>query len=140
MDFIAWETPVATRSRTRSKSAPKSTGREEGAELLAGLEDLSVSDLVAIRQRADSLISAKRDEAVRELRERIAKEAAALGVDMSTLVRQGRGGRQKAKGGQPGMVRYRGPEGQEWSGRGRKPNWIREAEAQGKLAQYKVGD
>ena len=27
---------------------------------------------------------------------------------------------------------YRGPKGQEWSGRGRVPRWVRDAEAAGK--------
>jgi len=126
---------VRSRPRPRVAAKPPGSGGKAPEEFLASLDELPVGNLIAIRQRADALISSKRDEAVRELRDRIAKEAAALGVEVSALVAQRRGGRAKAKG---GTVRFRGPEGQEWSGRGRRPGWIREAEAQGKLADYRV--
>ena len=64
---------------------------------------------------------------------------AEYGISQDDLGLSGRGGKIKRTG--SGVVKYRDPvSGQGWSGRGRRPGWIRDLEAKGKnIEDCRVG-
>lgn len=104
------------------------------------LDSMSVEDLNELIQEAQ----AKRDEKLKNAKQAFIEEmtsrAAALGVSLEGLL-----GGQKTKtgtsdktrkprkdAGSPVPVKFRGPGGEEWTGRGRSPNWLSALEASGK--------
>lgn len=110
---------------------------------MASLDGMSVPDLTALieaaeRKRQEKLASAKQ-ELVDEFRAR----AAELGLSMDALLpqRQQRaepaqasssGRKQRSDAGVSRPAKYRGPNGEEWSGRGRTPRWMSVLEAEGR--------
>lgn len=94
--------------------------------------------------------TAKRDEKLEGAKQAFLEEmesrAAALGMSLDGLL----GKRSKPEissktrkprkdAGTPVPVKYRGPAGEEWTGRGRPPNWISALEAKGKSREdYRV--
>lgn len=94
-------------------------------------------------------LKAKAEELMREAekarREQIAQVIAEIrakmaehGITVEDL--GGRGGAKRATGAKAKVVRYRGPNGEEWSGGpGRRPEWVRDAIAKGEdLEKYRV--
>jgi DNA-binding protein H-NS len=63
---------------------------------------------------------------------------AANGITLADL--GGRGGRRAGGAKKSAEVRYRGPNGETWSGgRGRRPDWVMQLQAQGQdIEQYRV--
>lgn len=61
-----------------------------------------------------------------EMRER----ALELGISLESLLPGGKR-RTRSNAGVPLAPKYRGPNGETWSGRGRQPNWLTELEAVG---------
>ncbi|MBL6076727.1 H-NS histone family protein [Belnapia sp. T18] len=100
------------------------------------LENMSVQELTALRDAAE----AKRLEKLDGAREAILAEAkeklAQLGLAFET-VWPGRSPepspRASKKAGTGGQVaaKFRGPNGEEWTGRGRLPKWLHAMEAEG---------
>lgn len=105
------------------------------------LKRMSISELVALRDRVQSALSEKIEQERAELQNQI--------NDLQNLEklpaapngsRRPRGSRQAAKviKSKPGKKRgkvapkYRGPKGETWTGRGRAPRWLVALEAQGK--------
>ena len=101
------------------------------------LSSLSAADLTALIEQAKVELERKKEGARAALLDEMASKAAALGLSLDGLlgskrsprtnvrqVRSGRGSRLDAK--------YRGPNGEEWSGRGRPPGWLTKQEAAGK--------
>ncbi len=99
------------------------------------VEQLGVPELSALIEFAQQTLQHKREAArdalVAEFRER----AAAIDLSLEALIAQsGRPTRPaKAKAGSDKLpAKYRGPSGEEWSGRGRTPTWLTAAVAGGK--------
>lgn len=105
------------------------------------LKRMSISDLVALRDRVQSALSDKIEQERAELQSQM--------DDLQNLEklpaapngsRRPRGGRPMAKTpkSKPAKKRskvapkYRGPKGETWTGRGRAPRWLVALEAQGK--------
>lgn len=87
-------------------------------ELMAQIEGL--------KRQAEDARKQEMAGAIAEIKNIMAK----FGIDPSDLF-PSRGG--KAKRAPSGIVKYRDPvSGQGWSGRGRRPAWVGELEAQGK--------
>lgn len=85
------------------------------------LSSLTLVELNALQHLVELAIprrqAAERSKAVADLKQL----AADRGFDLSELLGQA----PKAKAARtPAPVKYRSQEGQEWSGRGRKPNWV----------------
>jgi DNA-binding protein H-NS len=64
-------------------------------------------------------------------------KAGRLGVSLEDLVRGaipegGRAPRSRSDAGKKIAAKYRGPKGEEWTGRGRVPNWLAMLEAEGR--------
>jgi DNA-binding protein H-NS len=98
------------------------------------LDDMQVEELEKLKSDVESALerakARNRDEALAKIAEIAAK--AGLSLDELTATKGGKKQYRKSSGKHP--VRYRNPNNvaQEWTGLGRKPKWIIEAEAQGK--------
>jgi DNA-binding protein H-NS len=108
-------------------------------QILAVLDELSVGELRQIATAAEARIRDKSEGEKRALREEMERRAADLGVSIQELFGQpgapGRRDRGKpARKSESSGVRpkYRGPDGDLWSGRGRMPKWLQSALADGK--------
>ena len=91
--------------------------RARGEKLLAEAEDLRIKEL---------------SEVIEDIKEKMK----AYGLTAQDIGGSGAGARRKRGGGSAKAkvgARYRGPNGETWSGgRGRKPRWVTEALAKGK--------
>ena len=91
------------------------------------LKSMSASDLLDLRSRVDAILSAK----VRS--ERSLLETALKKLDgFSGGARWGRPAKLHALAGKKVAPKYRGPNGETWTGRGMKPRWLAEAIRGGK--------
>lgn len=92
--------------------------------------------ILALQAEADKLISEERGKAIAEVKAKIAE----FGLTAKDLgLGEVKPAARKGKGSLP--AKYFGPDGQGWSGRGRKPEWIKTALAEGKsLDQFKISD
>jgi DNA-binding protein H-NS len=104
------------------------------------LDRLTVPELAALRDAAEAKRLEKLDEAKKALLDEFREKAAQIGVSLDSLLpgkapaRAGRASGQKTL-----AVKYRGPKGEEWRGRGKTPDWLREAEKQGrKREEFRV--
>jgi DNA-binding protein H-NS len=109
------------------------------------LDRLSVENLTAIVEAAQDKRREKEDVVKEALLREFRERAASLGlrvnlVPMDAPMSGGSGRKPRRDAGQPLPVRYRGPDGQQWSGRGVSPRWIREHEEKGgNKEDYRVG-
>ena len=99
-----------------------------------------------LKAKAEKLMAEAEEVRVKELNEVISDIKEKMQVYGLTSADIGLGGGSKRKSSSsgsktPAVVKYRGPNGQTWSGgRGRKPNWVVEMLAAGKsLDDFAVG-
>jgi DNA-binding protein H-NS len=128
---------------TTKKAAPKmSAPRSDLDKLVASLEGLSVAGLRRVMTSCEKLLEKKTEGERKSFMEEMTARAAGLGMSITDLLKRAvpdsvmpsRAVANKTAGGKrasPG-VKYRGPNGEEWSGRGRPAKWITELEAAGK--------
>lgn len=104
--------------------------------LIAALPGLSMEEL---GQLSDAIAKAREDMATAgraALLEEFRQKAERLGVSIEELVgiaapaEGARGPRSDV--GKKIAAKYRGPNGEEWTGRGRMPNWLAALEAEGR--------
>lgn len=113
-------------------------GTPSEPEFIKALEQLSVPELKQVLRRAQALVDARLEGAKQDFLSRMKAEGEQLGLDLGSLfggaapARRGRkpAGEPKAERA-PVAAKYRSPNGDEWSGRGRTPKWLQVAEAQG---------
>jgi DNA-binding protein H-NS len=111
------------------------------AQIRTFVDKLEIAELEALlraaSERKQRLLTEARASFLAEMRAR----AADLGVPLSQLAQTagGRGGAKKAAGSRmrggsraSPPVKYRGPNGETWSGRGRPARWLAALEAQGR--------
>lgn len=100
------------------------------------LDNLSVPELTALIGSAEEKRREKLADAKRDLLAEMEEKAAALGLSLEGLVQSEAPARGSRKARRvttaAAAAKYRGPNGEEWSGRGRPPAWIVMAEADGK--------
>jgi DNA-binding protein H-NS len=104
-------------------------------ELLTLIEDamdkLPVEELITVRNLAEQ----KRQEQLEEVKASVLEEFKArldsLGLSMADVL-PAAGRKTRSNAGRPLPVRYRGPNGETWSGRGHPPRWIQHYEDQGR--------
>jgi DNA-binding protein H-NS len=116
--------------------------------VLKSLEDLDVATLTDVIERATELRSSRMEEARAALKAETAAKAKELGLSVEDLFGRetprrggatGRRGRKPARAKAPTDVKFRSPQGETWSGRGRPPRWIVDLEAKGqKRDKYRV--
>jgi DNA-binding protein H-NS len=102
----------------------------------ADLDKFSVPELTALIQAAEAKRREKLDGAKTDLLAEFRDRAGQMGLSLETLLSgsapagKERKSRKDAGGNLP--VKYRGPNGETWSGRGRLPKWLHVAEAEGR--------
>jgi DNA-binding protein H-NS len=95
------------------------------------MDTLSAQDLRVIRDTADQKRQGKlknaRSAAIAEMRQKFSE----LDLTLEDVLADEGNKPTKRRTGATARVKYRGPDGEEWSGRGRAPVWIRHLEAEG---------
>jgi DNA-binding protein H-NS len=145
---VARKTAPAKRAKKAAAPAKKAAITQsrsfEMNKLLKSLENLSVADLRKVIESATTMIEQKTEGVKRSFIEEVTARAVSLGLSVtdlfgrSTPVAAKQAAPATSAGASPG-VKYRGPNGEEWSGRGRPARWLTELEAQGKKrADYAV--
>lgn len=97
------------------------------------LEELSVLELRSLIEQAEAKVREKQETARAALIAEMTEKAAALGLSLSALVTPPAGKVRKERKAPVGAIRYRGPNGEEWTGRGRVPQWMTELEKAGRM-------
>lgn len=89
-------------------------------------ENMSVTELVKLRDQIDRLLTDRKSQAKAELRTKMAEMAKAAGMSLDEALdgRKARGSRGKMRG--KVAVKYRDPSNaaNTWTGRGRTPRWM----------------
>lgn len=115
-------------------------------KMVSGLNYTELEELIEFAQQERA---GKLDEARRSLMAEFEEKAASIGLTTAQLFGRDRAVPEKpkrAKRGEapaaaPAMVKFRSPSGQTWSGRGRKPTWLTQAEANGQSAEeFRIHD
>jgi DNA-binding protein H-NS len=139
--------PVSRKTTVKAvaKKAParSAAASPDLSQLMAALEDLTTSGLRKVIQHAQALIEQKTEGERRSFIEEMTQRAKDLGMSVADILgkavpmgmRSSSVGVEKKaapakKGSAP--VKYRGPGGETWAGRGRPPRWLSALEAEGK--------
>ena len=96
----------------------------------------SFQELTEIKKNIESEIQSRQAKEIEELRAKVAEVAQTLGVSVEEIMGLHHNGKrvtQHARGKQP--ARYRGPHGEEWSGRGPHPRWMKPLLVKGKTKE-----
>jgi DNA-binding protein H-NS len=100
------------------------------------VEQLGVPELTALIAFAEQTRQHKQGAAREALLAEFRERAATLGLSLETLMAPSGKPARPAKAAKTGQdklpAKYRGPSGEEWSGRGRTPTWLTAHEAKGK--------
>lgn len=99
---------------------------------LPAIDHLSAVELTELIEHAERLRRGRIEEAKAALVEEMRARAAELGLTVEGLMGNERRRRQRSDAGKKLPVRYRGPKGEEWAGRGPTPRWLRALEGAGK--------
>jgi len=100
---------------------------------------MTVAELTALRDAAEAKRREKLDDFRNAVLEETRAKLAELGLTLETVLpaspsagRNGQSRKKRSDAGKPLSVRYRGPSGETWSGRGRMPKWLQTLEAEGR--------
>lgn len=105
------------------------------------IEKMGVPEITALIEFAEQTRRHKQEAAREELLAEFRKRASDLGLSLEGLVasRPATGPAKAAGGSKRLPAKYRGPNGEEWTGRGRTPGWLAGLEAEGrKREQFAV--
>lgn len=94
------------------------------------LNGMTVQQLTALIEKAETRRREKLEEEKAAFIAEMREKAAQLGLSLDTLF-SSRGKKARKEGGSA-AVKFRGPNGEEWTGRGRLPTWLSALEAQGR--------
>jgi DNA-binding protein H-NS len=122
-----------------TETAP--SGRQTKRTHAIDLKEMSAAQLRELIANAQTELLVKQESAKSDLRAKWQAEAeeAGLTLDAVTAVGGGKAKPRKAMSGSSVAVKYRGPNGEEWSGRGRSPKWVQTIEAEGgNRDQFKI--
>ncbi len=107
--------------------------KPQPAQTLA-FESYSFEELLEIRKDLDTEVECRKSKEIEDLRAKIHEGAKALGISIEEIVGVRRHRETKhARGKQP--AKYRGPTGEEWSGRGPAPRWMKPLLVKGKTKE-----
>ena len=97
----------------------------------------SFDQLMELKKEIDGEIESRKAKEIEVLRAKITESAQNLGVSIHELFGLQQTAKREtkhARGKQP--AKYRGPKGEEWSGRGPAPRWLKAFLAKGKSKEY----
>ena len=82
------------------------------------LDKMSHNELFALKTDIDAQLTARRQDAITELRTKMESAAKDIGLSFKDVFGKGKGGKV--------AVKYRDPKnvGNTWTGRGRQPRWL----------------
>jgi DNA-binding protein H-NS len=97
------------------------------------LSELSLAELETLAQEVQTELANRREAEKQRVLEQMRELAASIGMTPEELLLAQRGGRASLRGAAV-AVKYRHPEnpGLTWSGRGKRPQWVTDALAEGK--------
>jgi DNA-binding protein H-NS len=96
----------------------------------------SLPELLEIKKSIESEIKSRQSREIEELRAKVAETASTFGLSVEQLMglsTEGKRMTKHARGKQP--AKYRGPAGEEWSGRGPAPRWMKPFLEKGKTKE-----
>ena len=103
----------------------------------ADLADYTFEQLLELKAWIDGEVDSRKEKEITRLRAQMTETAQSLGVSVHELLGVPRPAMKRetkhAPGPQP--VKYRGPGGEEWSGRGPAPKWLKMALAKGRTRE-----
>lgn len=108
---------------------------KDAAAMRVDLDHLTVPQLRALIAEAEAKLRDKQEKAKAELLSKWQAEAEENGFSFRAMLPGIPPQPEKASrksSGESLPVKYRGPNGEAWSGRGRLPKWLQAAEAEGK--------
>jgi DNA-binding protein H-NS len=94
-------------------------------------DTLSAQDLIKVRTLADNLRLEKLEDARNALAAKIQSECEELGMSPEEVLGVVRGRRGRRENTTSVAVKYHGPQGETWTGRGVAPLWLRKLEEEG---------
>ena len=94
-------------------------------------DTLPVQDLIRVRDLAEYKREEKLEDAKQQVLDEMKSKIEQLGLSYDEVMGLNRGRRRRRDSGSILAPKYRGPTGEEWSGRGFPPLWIREIEEGG---------
>ncbi|HZV20384.1 MAG TPA: H-NS histone family protein [Hyphomicrobiales bacterium] len=110
--------------------SPSPLSRNEAAP---DFSKYTFDDLIEIKKELDSELQTRKSQEVEALRSQVAEKAQALGVSVEEVLGlSARGKRQTKHARGPQPPKYRGPNGELWSGKGPPPKWMKPLLAKGK--------
>ena len=102
---------------------------------------LSAQELIRVRTLADDLRLEKLEEARNALAAKIQAECEELGLSLEEVLGIKRGRRGRWENTTAVSIKYRGAQGETWTGRGIAPLWLRKLEDEGHdREEYRVAD
>jgi DNA-binding protein H-NS len=92
-------------------------------------------ELIEIKKSIEVEMGARQAKEMQALRAKVSEAAEAMGVSVEALLGLAHGKRvtRHPRGKQP--AKYRGPNGEEWSGRGPSPRWMKPLLVKGKTKE-----
>ena len=101
-------------------------------EILMELESMSRKELESLRRDVDRALQSVSRRELKAAREAAAKAAAEHGFSLAEVA-EGIGAKPARSGGSMSPAKYANPDDptQTWTGKGRQPNWYRDAVAKG---------
>ena len=104
-------------------------------------DTLNAQELIRVRTLADNLRLEKLEEARNVLAAKIQAECDELGLSPEAVLGIKRGRRDRRENTTSVSIKYRGPQGETWTGRGIAPLWIRKLEEEGHdREEYRVAE
>ena len=117
------------------QSTPQPKPKKEAAQF--DLASYSFDALLGLKKEIDAEVETRKTKEIEVLRAKVAESAQTLGVSVHELfglpAQNGKRVTRHPRGTQP--AKYRGPGGEEWSGRGPAPRWMKPLLAKGKTKQ-----
>ena len=112
---------------------------QDSDKLSVDLDSMSVKELTALIEAAETKRREKLEEEKSAFIAEMREKAAERGLSFEALFPSRGAQRKRSRNSGSAGLKYRGPGGEEWSGRGRLPNWLTALEAQGrKREEFRV--
>lgn len=101
------------------------------------LKDMSRKELTKLRDKIDSALESLKKKELKTAREAAAKAAAAHGFSLDELTGGAAGKKKKTGPKTKAPAKYKNPadETQTWTGKGRQPQWFKDAMTAGKTPE-----
>jgi DNA-binding protein H-NS len=117
----------------------KLSGMERVGLIIEVMETLSAQELRTIRDNAEQGRQSKLKEAKTSVIAEMKQKFGELDLTLEEVLEMEGNKRSKRSSTSPIKAKYRSPEGDTWSGRGRIPVWLKKLEEQGhKREEYKA--